>query len=76
MEVKETGRLQFEVSSRSRIGVVHYVDLEGDGEKKYRCSCERFTLSQHHHGEICPHIEAAVEWVLKNYTLKSRSFGS
>lgn len=68
MNVREVGRLRFEVSSRSRPELHHDVDLEvqPDG-KRYHCTCPRFTMNRHHLGRICAHIEAAVEFVLEKY---------
>lgn len=68
MKVLEIGRLQFKVSSRSRPTQFHDVDLEKQSNgKHFHCTCERFELSTEYHGQICAHIEAAVEFVLEKY---------
>lgn len=67
MKIKVVGRLLFKVESRSRPGEHHTVDLEPqDDGRRYACDCERFTKNTHFHGNPCPHIAAAVSFVLEN----------
>jgi len=79
MKVTVIGRLHFLVSSRSRAGLEHLVDLEPDYDDprhRYFCSCERFTLSPDYHHTPCHHIEAAVRMIRPNYQEWSDPAGS
>ena len=52
--IREVGRLSFEVTSETRKGITHLVDIEafrGHGE----CSCEHFQI------RILPKIEKAIQ---------------
>ena len=49
------------VKSRSRPSLRHLVEIESDGS--YQCGCEAFQLHTDLHGQICPHIEAVVNYV-------------
>ena len=72
--VTPIGRLHFLVSSRSRPQVEHVVDLEPEYEEgglKFWCSCERFEVNTHHHHAPCHHLQAAVDFVLANYSRRT-----
>lgn len=57
MRVTVIGRLHYLVTSRSRGGTEHLVDLEPQGGLPYFCSCERFNENTHHKRTPCHHLE-------------------
>jgi hypothetical protein len=58
---------RFRVSSLTRPGVWYEVVIEPQQpDDPFLCSCPRFTLNTHHHGEACHHVAAAVRWVQQN----------
>lgn len=71
MKVQPIGHLHFKVSSRSRKGVEHLVDLAPQDGKPYWCSCEKFTMHPAHFSKPCHHLEAALAFLQRQ--LKART---